>query len=114
MNSIERVACAILLIGTGVICPQVSQAQGFTGEAFGTWSETGQDSYIQSSVMMAGVIATQIQPEISSCIDNWYFGTPAAKAERNAEIKALIDQYASYHPSGVILAAVQQACGSFE
>lgn len=93
--------------------PQASSAQGFTGEEFATWSQVSQDSYIQASVMMAGVVA-QIQPELSRCVDQWYFVDAARKAQRNDTIRAFIIENAGYHPSGVILAVVQQECGAFE
>lgn len=101
----------------GAICanhPQEIHAQGFTGEDFATWEQVSQDSYIQSSIMMAGVIATQIKPDLSTCIDDWYFASDTSKGAVNREIRGLISQYATYHPSGVILAALQQECGAFE
>lgn len=93
--------------------PQQSMAQGFTGTDFTDWSEVSQDSYIQSSVMMAGVIGTQIKPSISSCIDGWYFADIAIKADRNKVIRDTIAKYQDHHPSGVILAIIQKQCGAF-
>lgn len=89
-------------------------AERFSGAAFADWSQVSQDSYIQSSVMMAGVIGTQVKPEISRCIDAWYFETAAIKAERNEMIRETIVGFADHHPSGVILALIQRACGSFK
>ncbi|MEM7530474.1 MAG: hypothetical protein AAF416_23060 [Pseudomonadota bacterium] len=73
-----------------------------------------QDSYIQSSVMMAGVIGSQIKPEIARCIDGWYFRSAAAKEAANDRVRGAITRYADHHPSGVILAVVQQECGTFK
>ncbi|MEO1472705.1 MAG: hypothetical protein AAFS03_02015 [Pseudomonadota bacterium] len=101
------------MIGT-LFYPQHSLAKGFTGKEFAEWATISQDSYIQSSVMMAGVIGTRVKPEISRCIDEWYFADVSAKARANAEIKATIAEHESFHPSGVILAVIQQKCGSFE
>lgn len=96
------------------IYPQNSMAEGFSGAAFAAWSQVSQDSYIQSSVMMAGVIGTQVKPEISRCIDAWYFETEGVKAARNQMIRNAIIEFADHHPSGVILALIQRACGSFK
>lgn len=97
-----------------MIYPQISLAEGFTGEDFAAWPTVSQDSYIQSSVMMAGVIGAQVKPEISRCIDGWYFADEATKAERNDSIRQVIAGYETYHPSGVILALIQQDCGAFK
>lgn len=96
------------------IYPQKLSAEGFTGADFGNWSETSKDGYIQASIMMAGVIGAQTQPEISRCIDAWYFQTEDSKSKQNAVIRQTISTYPNYHPSGVILAIVQEACGAFE
>ena len=114
MNSIARHVGAIGLGLIPLTYPQYSLADSFTGNDFSNWERVSQDSYIQSSIMMAGVIASQIKPEISSCIDSWYFESESVKSTRNNEIRALVSQYSTYHPSGVILAAVQQECGAFE
>lgn len=96
-----------------VICPQISWADGFTGKEFSAWERVSQDSYIQTSVAMIGVVASRVQPEISQCINDWYFKTDVSISERNGEIRALVIQYVDYHPSAVILATVQEACGEF-
>lgn len=114
MNSITRWWGATALFVVPLIYPQPSLADGFTGKEFGAWTTVSQDSYIQSSVMMAGAIGTRVKPEISRCIDGWYFADAASKARANEEIKATIAKHASHHPSGVILAVIQYRCGAFD
>ena len=114
MNSIAKLLPAMALSASLMIYPQNSMADGFSGATFAAWSQVSQDSYIQSSVLMAGVIGSQVKPEISRCIDVWYFETEAIKAERNEMIRDTIAGFADHHPSGVILALIQRACGSFK
>lgn len=110
MNSIAvRVGAILIVAGLGFY-PQNSLADAFTGKDFSKWSETGQDSFIQASVTMAGVVLTRTQPDKARCIDGWYGGDDK-KAERNASIRKTIADYGDYHPSGTILAIIEQACG---
>lgn len=97
-----------------MICPQISLAEGFTGADFLAWPQDQQNSYIQVSIAMAGVVATQTKPETAACIDTWYAPDTDLKEERNAAIRDTIGKYASYHPSGVIFAVLQDACGAFK
>lgn len=62
---------------------------------------------------MAGVVITQLRPEISECIDGWYWGD-GRKAERNTFVRETIASYSGYHPSGTILAILFDACGSLQ
>lgn len=100
-------AVAILLASY----PQPSGAQGFTGAEFATWSEASQDGYIQTSVTMAAVIAAQVNGEVAGCLDAWYAPGQPVQSERNALIRSFIAEHADFHPSGVILAVLQDACG---
>ncbi|MCA8883368.1 MAG: hypothetical protein KDA50_06430 [Rhodobacteraceae bacterium] len=95
------------------ICPQVSLAEGFTGKDFSAWPVESQDSFIQTSVTMAGVVLTQLQPEKSTCIDKWYIGE-GRRAERDAYIRETIIAYSNFHPSGTLLAILVEACGSLK
>ncbi|MEM6275388.1 MAG: hypothetical protein AAF714_00445 [Pseudomonadota bacterium] len=113
MNSIARLVCATGLVCVAAFHPQVSAAEGFTGADFAAWPEASQDSYIQTSVTMAGVVLAQVRPDMSRCIDGWYFASDDMAA-RNKAVRNLIAANSSYHPSGVILAAIQQACGSIK
>ena len=105
-------ACALLAFGIAAVSE--ARAEGFTGRDFLAWSQQGQDSYLHTSVTMAGVIASQIRPSIAHCIDDWYFADAAVQERRNEEIKRTIRQNSNFHPSGVLLALLQSACGEFK
>ena len=103
---------AISLAAGIALCPQQSAAEGFTGSDFAEWPQASQNGYIQTSVTMAGVVMTQIRPEFSRCIDQWYLGD-GRKEERNRFIRETITGHAaSYHPAGTILAILMDQCGS--
>ena len=110
MNSIGGWLRAIALAVSTVICPQESIAQGLTGTQFAGWPVDSQDSYIQTSVTMAGVVITQVNPAVSRCIDDWYVGG-GRRSERDAAIREIIRTHPNYHPSGTILAVLMDACG---
>ncbi|MEM6900865.1 MAG: hypothetical protein AAF583_13990 [Pseudomonadota bacterium] len=110
MNSIGRVCCAILVAGLVGFHPQDLRAEGFTGADFAGWESGSQDSYIQTSMTMAGVVLTQTHPDAASCINDWYFAG-ASLAPRNDEIRETISQHESAHPAGVIMAIVLRECG---
>lgn len=92
-----------------LLCPQPSSADGFTGQDFDGWSAASQDSYIQTSVTMAGVVFTRTHGPVARCINDWYF-KDGAKAARNDEIRTTVTAYGEHHPAGVILAVILQAC----
>ena len=101
------------LILSCAIYPQISLADGFTGAEFTNWEVASQDSYIQTSITMAGVVLSQLQPEKSNCIDDWYLGE-GKKEARNTYIRETVSQFGEYHPSGTILAILVEACGSLQ
>lgn len=98
---------------TALVHPQESAADGFTGEDFAGWSAASQDNYIQTSLTMAGVVLAQLRPEISTCIDDWYFAGDNLP-KRNDHVRKVILENRAYHPSGVILAIIVRACGPLE
>lgn len=110
MNSIREWGATIAVGALGLIHPQEIRAEAFTGADFATWETAAQDSFIQTSITMAGVVFTQVAPEKSACVDNWYLGS-GQKSARNAHIRKTIAQYDGYHPSGTILAILLEACG---
>lgn len=87
--------------------------EGFTAEKFLQFNQAAQASYFQTSVTMAGVIATQTRKDLARCIDDWYFGSSETTQKRNASMLALMKKYPKHHPSGIIAAAINKACGSF-
>lgn len=77
------------------------------------WSVEAQDGYIQTSITMAGVVLSQLQPDKSQCIDAWYL-TNGQKEVRNATIRDAVKSYPDFHPSGTILAILIQECGALK
>ncbi|MEL6467739.1 MAG: hypothetical protein AAFQ58_22460, partial [Pseudomonadota bacterium] len=59
MNSIATWGGAIALVTIGTFYPQNSRAETFTGTQFLQWSEAAQDSYFQTSITMASIMATK-------------------------------------------------------
>lgn len=93
---------------------QPSYAEKFTGEQFLKWKRESQDSLIQISITMTGIVATQGRKDISRCIDDWYTNDKAIQQQRHGYILDIIKENPSYHPQAVILAVLQKRCGSFE
>lgn len=61
--------------------------------------------------MMAGVIATQNQPGQAKCIDEW----ATAKFDTSYEdVVSAMRKFPDHHPTTVIFALIQKACGSFK
>lgn len=91
-----------------------AHAEGFTGEKFLQWERASQDSLIETSITMTGIVASQARKDIARCIDDWYTGDIAIQQQRHGYILDMIKQYPSYHPQGVILVVLQNQCGSFK
>ncbi|MEM6625064.1 MAG: hypothetical protein AAF674_22835 [Pseudomonadota bacterium] len=113
MNNIRAWGLAILVAGGTGFHPQETQAESFTGADFATWGTAAQDSFIETSVTMAGVVMTRVAPEKSVCINDWYFAAGQSTA-RNRSIRDTISKNQDYHPSGVILAVILDACGPLD
>ncbi|WP_108887197.1 hypothetical protein [Pseudoprimorskyibacter insulae] len=111
MNSIATWCGAIGAIALNMIYPQESVAEGLTAKDFLVWDEPSQNSFLFSSVGMAAAIASQTKPELAQCLNDWYFGDKTNT--RNGEILDFMGQYGGYHPTTVILAVVENACGEF-
>lgn len=110
MISMLGLGLAIGVVALALIYPQSSYADGFTGEVFATWSTPSQDSYIQSSMTMAGVVLTQTDPSAAECLNTWY-AAGSALAERNDTIRDTIIAYGEAHPAGVMMALILKECG---
>ncbi|GFO81209.1 MAG: hypothetical protein A49_08360 [Methyloceanibacter sp.] len=81
---------------------------------FLSWDTEAQNAFIQTSIGMAGVVATQTRKEMATCIDRWYFVSEEAKAERNEQIRTTIKKHSDFHPTGTIVAILEKACGPFK
>ncbi len=113
MNSIASWSGATVFAINLVFYPHAGQAEEFTGKEFAEWSETSQDSYIQTSVTMAGVIFSQTRPTIARCVNDWYYKDNSSDT-RNSTIRSAISENATFHPSAVILAIIVKECGSIK
>ena len=107
----RRKALALATLSTIVCISTAGAEEGFKSSKFLTHSAESQKGYIGASVMMAGVIASKNAPEQARCIDGW------ASSNDPSGFPTVIEamrKYPDYHPSGIILAVLQKACGSFE
>lgn len=111
-GGVRRAAIALAL-GLGM-AGAGAKAETFTSAEFLTQNEAAQTSFIEISITMAATVATQANPAIARCIDEWYFEDKPRQEQRNRHIVSVMRQYPDYHPSGVILAVIQKACGSFK
>lgn len=108
---LSRKVLAIASLST-IVCSQAGFAdEAFKSAKFLTYPTDSQKSYITSSAMMAGVIATQNQPGQAKCIDDW--ATAKFEASYDAVVGAM-NKFPDYHPTTVIFAVLQKACGSFK
>lgn len=93
-------------------CPQLLSADGFTSAQVLEWGESSQNALFQNSITMAGIVATQVRPDIARCIDGWY--SAGQIEQRQAQIRDALQLYPDHHPQAIILAVIEKACGQFE
>lgn len=119
-NSSKSIAFAALVASLGLHAScaaserEKSRAEGFTGHDFLTWERTNQDSYIETSVSMTAIVATQGRQDIATCIDKWYSIEPEIRQDRHDNILRILRENPAFHPQGIILAVLQKQCGSFK
>ena len=93
--------------------PQKLVAEGFTGEEFLTWSDAAQDSYFQTSITMAAIMASKTYLASGDCLGDWYLSAEADRGQRHTDLREAIERNATYHPSAVIYLVLEEACGPF-
>ena len=76
------------------------------------WSERSQDFYFETSIMMAGIVASQNEGGHAECINDWYFGGEANRSQVHASILNALRKFPNYHPGAVVLAVIQKKCGA--
>ena len=93
--------------------PQVSSAEEFTGEIVLGWSEEAQDHFLATSITMTSIVVgrTGRHGDLESCMTDWYTEKDV-RQERHIYIRKKLEAYPSYHPQGIILAVIEEACGS--
>ena len=108
----KRIAASIIavLLINGI--PTYAMAE-FTAKKFLSWEKSAQESYLQISIGMAGVVTTQTHTKMAGCIDNWYFKDDETKSRRNKTIIETMAKYPDHHPSGIVAASIERACGKF-
>lgn len=109
----KRIVTASLFVVALLNYSQAYAFSNFTAEKFMDLDQAVQDSYFQTSVTMAGVVATKLRPGLTDCIVEWYFESAETMLERNDFMRESMAQYPDHHPSGVIAAFIQKACGAF-
>lgn len=108
---LSRKVLAIASLCT-LVCAQSSVAdEAFKSSTFLTYSAEQQRGYISTSAMMAGLIATQNDRKQAACVDDWvarYHG------EGYSLVIEAMKKYPDDHPTGLVLAVLQKACGPFK
>ena len=106
---------AALLLSSFPQLAAAAEGEGFTGADVLAWSEAQQDSYFQTSVGMAAIVAARTgqHEDVATCLNSWY-GDTSSQPERNGYIRKKLAEYPSYHPQGIILAVIEEACGDFK
>lgn len=108
---LSRKSLAIASLYT-IVCAQGSFAEdAFKSSKFLTYPAESQRSYIASSAMMAGLIASQNSASQAACIDDW--GAKQREKGYAAVMKAM-KRFPDHHPSAVIVAVLDKACGPFK
>ena len=112
MTGAIRRSLAALALSLCMI-PAEAKADGFTSAELLAQGEAAQKSFIEVSLTMAAAIAAQSSPEIARCLNDWYFADKGRRPKRIASIRSAMETHSEFHPSGVVLAVVQKACGKF-
>lgn len=107
---LSRNALALASLST-IVCSAALGDDGFKSSKFLTYSAESQKSYINSSVLMAGLVAAQNSDDQAKCIGDW---SGKHLAGGYQPVIAAMQRFPDHHPTGVIIAVLQKACGSFK
>jgi len=108
---LSRKALALASLCT-IVCAQASSAdEAFKSSKFLTYPAESQTSYINSSVLMAGLVAAQNSADQAKCIGDW---SGKHLSGGYQPVIAAMQRFPDHHPTGVIIAVLQKACGSFK
>lgn len=108
-------AFSVMMLSACIVSGLNSSAHaGTTTADFLKWEKKSQEAFMQNSISMAGVIASQINPEISKCLDKLYFKSENTAKERNQDILSLMPKYAEFRPQAFIMAYIEDICGRFD
>lgn len=95
------------------ICPQKSLAEGFTGADFLQQSSQEQWGYVSTQLVMASSIAARIKPSLAACIGQVFFDGSGLSDQGFDTVLARIEEFATYHPSSVIVVVIESQCEQF-
>lgn len=101
---------ALATLSTIVCGNAVVADEGFKSSKLLTYPTDSQKSYINTSVLMAGLIAAQNSDVQSKCIGDW--SGKHVGGGYQPVIEAM-KRFPDHHPTGVVIAVLQKACGSF-
>lgn len=108
---LSRKALAVASLSTLVCSAGAGAEEAFKSSKFLTYPAQSQKSYITSSAMMAGLIASQNNRAQAVCIDDW---VAQQSGQGYGPVVEAMRKLPDYHPSAVIVAVLDKACGSFK
>lgn len=96
-----------------LINPQISYADVLTSADVLEWTESQQNSFFQHSISMAAIVAARTGQHggVVRCVNYWY--SAQSQSKRNDYIRTKLGDFSDYHPQGIILAVLEEACGDF-
>ena len=107
----NRIRISTTLLIFMVFYPHAAHAETLKSAEFLTWKRPAQESYINTSIGMAGLIAAQNDKKHANCLENWYWDNQQKSTDF---ILKSMREYSAYHPRGVILAVLEAQCGKFD
>ncbi len=98
----------------GLVFPQESRAEEFTGTQFFEWTKDQQVKYVEIQLVMATTIATRMNPELSQCLSDRFFAVEGGMSAGGFdEVIQNVQEFREYHPSSVLVVTMESACGPF-
>lgn len=110
MKTIKRLVLASLSAIVCILAQETHAKESLTSARFLQYSAEAQRNYIVTSSIMAGLVASQNRKTQTECINDWAAQNAASGFE---PVIATMKKHPQFHPSGVIIAVLQKACGSF-
>ena len=105
---LSRKTLAIASLCT-IVCAQAGAAEeAFKSSKFLQYAPDAQKSNFNTSVVMASLIASQNSRDQADCLNAWIGSNVDAGYQPVIEA---MKRFPDHHPSGVVLAVLQKACG---
>ena len=94
------------------IHPQISVAKDeFTSSQFLNWNRSSQESFVNTSLLMALHVVAQSDKAYAKCLTEWF---NAEKKQRFSTILETIERNQRHNPQLVMLAVVERECGGLD